>query len=64
MNWAATAAPTTNQAPASAARNAPQQPHALLLVVSTIRPPITVAAPGTTSSHNRPDVYAQVRSGV
>ncbi len=64
MNWAVTAAPITNQAPASAARKAPQQPHSLLLVGSTIRPPSTAATPGAISSHSRPDVYAQAWSGV
>jgi hypothetical protein len=48
-----------NQAPASAANQAPNAAKARLALPSKIRPPAAAAMPGTISSHSRAGVYTQ-----
>jgi hypothetical protein len=59
-----TVGPTTNHAPASAASQAPNAAKARLALLSKIRPPAAVAAPGTTSNHSRAGVYTHTVPGV
>ena len=57
--------PTTkNHAPPSAASQAPNMATGRRRVMSTMRPPMTVATPGAISSQTRPEVRNQVLSGV
>ena len=48
--------PSANQAPPSAASHAPKCASGREALISTIRPPSTVAAPGRISSQKRPVV--------
>jgi hypothetical protein len=59
-----TAVPRMNQAPPRAATNAPRPPTARCEAAVTSRPPSNAAAPGTTESQSRPEVYAHALSGV
>ena len=56
--------PTTNQAPAAAARAAPSIATGRKALIIRISPPRAAANPGTTSRKNRPQVQVHAVSGV
>ena len=56
--------PRVNQAPAAAARIAPNSAMCLPVAMMSSTPPTKTAAPGRTSSHSRAVVYVQAVSGV
>ncbi len=64
VQCAATTVPTANHAPASAASHAPNTATGRSRLISTTMPLTSATAPGSTSSHIRPAVTAQVWSGV
>ena len=64
VHAAAIRLPTANQAPASAASHAPKTAAGRNRLMSTTTPATSATTPGRTSSHQRPAVASQARSGV